>query len=346
MKTYHRAQKNSLSYIGYLLFLAMFLVTSSVLADDKGDNAIFHRTVNIEGLDIYYREAGSRDNPTVILLHGFPTSSHMFRTLIPELADDYHVIAPDYPGYGNSAMPLVSEFDYTFDHMAAIVEQLISKLELKKYSLYVMDYGAPIGFRIAVNHPMRVQSLIIQNGNAYDEGLDNNFWEPIKAYWQNRQAVNVGLDNPWWTNVKNAYKQPNMANEDALRFLLTKGATTWQYTNGVRDPARIGHDAINMDQLLLDRPGNQEIQLQMFYDYGSNPPLYPEWQAYFRKHQPATLIVWGAKDEIFPAKGAYPYKRDLNNVEMHLYDTGHFALEEDGADIAQKIRKFLKRNVG
>ena len=346
MKTYHRAQKNSLSCIGLLLFLAMSIVTSSVFADNKGDNAIFHRTVNIEGLDIYYREAGSRDNPTVILLHGFPTSSHMFRTLIPELANDYHVIAPDYPGYGNSAMPLVSEFDYTFDHMAAIVEQLISKLELKKYSLYVMDYGAPIGFRIAVNHPMRVQSLIIQNGNAYEEGLDNNFWEPIKAYWQNRQAVNVGLDNPWWANVKNAYKQPNMANEDALRFLLTKGATTWQYTNGVRDPARIGHDAINMDQLLLDRPGNQEIQLQMFYDYGSNPPLYPEWQAYFRKHQPATLIVWGAKDEIFPAKGAYPYKRDLNNVEMHLYDTGHFALEEDGADIAQKIRKFLKRNVG
>ena len=281
----------------------------------------------------------------MILLHGFPTSSHMFRALIPELADDYHVIAPDYPGYGNSSMPLVSEFDYTFDHMAAIVEQLISKLELKKYSLYVMDYGAPVGFRIAANNPKQVQSLIIQNGNAYDEGLDNNFWEPIKAYWKNRNAVNVGLDNPWWTNVKKAYKQPNMANEDALSFLLTKGATTWQYTNGVRDPARIGHDAINMDQLLLDRPGNQEIQLQMFYDYGSNPPLYPEWQAYFRKYQPATLIVWGDKDEIFPAEGAHPYKRDLNNVEMHLYDTGHFALEEDGADIAQKIRKFLKQNV-
>ncbi len=208
-----------------------------------------------------------------------------------------------------------------------------------------MDYGAPIGFRIAANQPDRVQSLIIQNGNAYDGGIDNNFWEPIKAYWQNRQAVNVGLDNPWWTNVKNAYKQPNMANEDALRFLLTKGATTWQYTNGVRDPARIGHDAINMDQMLLDRPGNQEIQLQMFYDYGTNPPLYPQWQAYFRKYQPATLIVWGDKDEIFPVEGAHPYKRDLNNVEMHLYDTGHFALEEDGADIAKKIHSFLNRNV-
>jgi pimeloyl-ACP methyl ester carboxylesterase len=345
MRTYHQPQRIILDIITCLLFLTMIVVTNNVFAENEADNVIYYRTANIEGLDIYYREAGSRDNPTVLLLHGFPTSSHMFRTLIPELADNYHVIAPDYPGYGNSPMPLISEFDYTFDHMAAIVEQLISKLELKKYSLYVMDYGAPIGFRIAVNNPKQVQSLIIQNGNAYDEGLDNNFWEPIKAYWKNRKAVNVGLDNPWWTNVKNAYKQPNMANEDALRFLLTKGATTWQYTNGVRDPARIGHDAINMDQMLLDRPGNQEIQLQMFYDYGSNPPLYPEWQAYFRKYQPATLIVWGDKDEIFPTEGAHPYKRDLNNVEMHLYDTGHFALEEDGADIAQKIQKFLNRNV-
>ena len=345
MSTYQQAQKISFSFITCLLLLTMIVVTNNVFAANKSDNVIYHRTANIEGLDIYYREAGNSDNPTVILLHGFPTSSHMFRALIPKLADDYHVIAPDYPGYGNSPMPLVSEFDYTFEHMAAIVEQLISKLELKKYSLYVMDYGAPIGFRIAANQPDRVQSLIIQNGNAYDEGIDNNFWEPIKAYWQNRQAVNVGLDNPWWTNVKNAYKQPNMANEDALRFLLTKGATTWQYTNGVRDPARIGHDAINMDQMLLDRPGNQEIQLQMFYDYGSNPPLYPQWQAYFRKYQPATLIVWGDKDEIFPVEGAHPYKRDLNNVEMHLYDTGHFALEEDGADIAQKIHSFLNRNV-
>lgn len=345
MKTFHQAKKISFNLINCILLLTMIIVASNVVAANKSDSAIFHRTTTIEGLDIYYREAGSRDNPTLILLHGFPTSSHMFRTLIPELAEDYHVIAPDYPGYGNSPMPTVSEFDYTFDHMASIVEQLIAKLELKKYSLYVMDYGAPIGFRVAANNPERVQSLIIQNGNAYDEGLDNNFWEPIKAYWQNRKAVNVGLDNPWWANVKKAYKQPNMANEEALRFLLTKGATTWQYTNGVRDTARIGHDAINMDQMLLDRPGNQEIQLQMFYDYGSNPPLYPEWQAYFREYQPATLIVWGDKDEIFPAEGAHPYKRDLKNVEMHLYDTGHFALEEDGADIAQKIRKFMNRNV-
>ncbi len=345
MKPDHRPVKNSLSFIGFLLFITLFILTSSVLAGSRNDDGIFHRSTEIEGLGIHYREAGKRKNPTVILLHGFPTSSHMFRGLIPELADDYHVIAPDYPGYGNSAMPSVDEFDYTFDHMAAIVEQLIAKLEIERYSLYVMDYGAPIGFRIAASHPEKIQSLIIQNGNAYDEGIDNNFWEPIKAYWKNRAAVNAGLDNPWWINVKNAYQQPNMSNEDALRFLLTKGATTWQYTNGVRDTAHIGHDAINMDQQLLDREGNQAIQLQMFYDYGSNPPRYPAWQAYFRKHQPATLIVWGNKDEIFPVEGAHPYKRDLNNVELHLYDTGHFALEEDGADIAQKIRKFLKRYV-
>jgi len=345
MKPYHHPTKSNFSFIGFLLFITLFIITGSVYAGSKSDDITYHRSANIEGLDIYYREAGNRKNPTVILLHGFPTSSHMFRKLIPELADDYHVIAPDYPGYGNSSMPSVEAFDYTFDHMASIVEQLIAKLELKKYSLYVMDYGAPIGFRIAANQPKRIQSLIIQNGNAYDEGIDNNFWEPIKAYWENRNAINVGLDNAWWINVKNAYQQPNMSNEDALRFLLTKGATTWQYTHGVRNQATIGHDAINMDQLLLDREGNQAIQLQMFYDYGSNPPLYPAWQDYFRTHQPATLIVWGEKDAIFPAEGAYPYQRDLNNIEMHMYDTGHFALEEDGADIAQKIRKFLKRNV-
>ena len=344
-KIYFYIKKDMIILINFLLFVAVLLVSGNALAHKKNDDVIFHRTVNIEGLNIYYREAGDKNKPTLILLHGFPTSSHMFRRLIPELADEYHVIAPDYPGYGSSSMPLVSEFEYTFDHMASIVEQLITKLELEKYSLYVMDYGAPIGFRVAVNNPEHIQSLIIQNGNAYDEGINNNFWEPIKAYWKNRKAINIGLDNAWWANVKEAYKQPNMSNEDALGFLLTKNATIWQYTNGVRDRAIIGYDAINVDQILLDRPGNKEIQLQMFYDYGSNPPLYPEWQAYFRKHQPPTLILWGTKDEIFPVEGAHPYKRDLTNIEMHLYDTGHFALEEDGADIARKIHRFLHKNV-
>jgi len=302
-------------------------------------------TVKIEGQDIFYREAGSRSKPTILLLHGFPTSSHMFRELIPKLAQNYHVIAPDYPGYGNSSMPSVDNFEYTFDHMASIVEQFLVKKSISKYSMYVMDYGAPVGFRIASANPEQIQSLIVQNGNAYIEGLDNNFWQPIKEYWKDKKAVNKGLDNAWWKNVKAAYKQPEMKNEDALRFLLTKGATTWQYTNGVRDIAKVGLDAINEDQRLLDREGNEAIQLQMFYDYGSNVPLYPKWQAYFRKHQPDTLIVWGDKDEIFPSAGAYPYQRDLKNVETHFLNTGHFVLEEDSAEVAGYINTFLARTV-
>lgn len=302
---------------------------------------VMYRTVEIDGQSIFYREAGSPDAPTLLLLHGFPTSSHMFRNLIPALSDQFHVVAPDYPGYGNSSMPAVDEFEYTFDNLSVIVEKFTEKLGLDRYNLYLMDYGAPIGFRLAAKHPERVESLIIQNGNAYVEGIDNDFWEPIKEYWKDRAAVNKGLDNDWWKNVKAAYKQPEMSNEDALRFLVTLGATQWQYTNGVRNKETISPDNWHVTQRLLDRPGNAEIQLQLFYDYGSNPPLYPAWQAYFRKHQPRTLIVWGANDEIFPAAGAHPYKRDLENLEFHLIDTGHFALEEDGDLIADRIRAFL-----
>ncbi len=306
-----------------------------------GESQVMYRTVEIDGQSIFYREAGSPEAPTLLLLHGFPTSSHMFRNLIPALANDFHLVAPDYPGYGNSSMPAVDEFEYTFDNLAKIVEDFTEKLGLDRYSLYLMDYGAPIGFRLAAKHPERVESLIIQNGNAYVEGIDNDFWEPIKEYWKDRGSVNKGLDNDWWKNVKAAYKQPNMSNEDALRFLVTLGATQWQYTNGVRNKETISPDNWHVTQRLLDRPGNAEIQLQLFYDYGSNPPLYPSWQAYFRKHQPRTLIVWGAKDEIFPVAGVHPYKRDLENLEVHLFDTGHFALEEDGDVIAQRIRTFL-----
>ena len=303
--------------------------------------AISYRTADIAGQSIFYREAGSTDSPVLLLLHGFPTSSHMFRNLMPALADTYHLVAPDYPGFGNSSMPAVDEFEYTFDNFARIIDELTVQLGLARYSLYMMDYGAPVGFRLAEAHPERVDSLIIQNGNAYDEGIDNNFWEPIKEYWKDRAAVNRGLDNDWWKNVKAAYDQPNMSNQDALRFLFTIDATKWQYTNGVRDVAAISPDNWHVDQRLLDRPGNAAIQLQLFYDYGSNPPLYPSWQEYFRQHQPPTLIVWGANDEIFPPGGAHPYKRDLHDVELHLFDTGHFALEEDGAAIAQHIRDFM-----
>jgi pimeloyl-ACP methyl ester carboxylesterase len=276
------------------------------------------RTVSIDGLDIFYREAGSRSNPTILLLHGFPTSSHMFRNLMPALADRFHLVAPDYPGYGNSSMPSVNEFDYTFDRLAEIVEKFIAAIDLKKYSLYVMDYGAPIGYRIAAKYPERVEALIVQNGNAYEEGL-LEFWNPIKAYWQDRSPENA----------------------DKLRYIFGLDATKWQYTNGVRNLEAISPDNWNIDQPLLDRPGNDEIQLALFYSYGTNPPLYPQWQEYFRKHQPPTLIVWGQNDYIFPAEGAYPYKRDLKDIEFHLLDTGHFALEEDGDAIANHIAQFL-----
>lgn len=276
------------------------------------------RTVSIDGLDIFYREAGSRDHPTILLLHGFPTSSYMFRNLMSALADRFHLVAPDYPGYGNSSMPTVDEFDYTFDRLAEIVEKFITAIDLKKYSLYVMDYGAPVGYRIAAKNPERVEALIVQNGNAYDEGL-REFWDPIKAYWQERSPENA----------------------DKLKHLVTLEATKWQYTNGVRNLEAISPDTWNMDQHFLDRPGNVEIQLTLFYSYGTNPPLYPQWQEYFRKYQPPTLIVWGKNDYIFPAEGAYPYKRDLPNLEFHLLDTGHFALEEDGDAIANHIAQFL-----
>ena len=276
------------------------------------------RTVSIDGLDIFYREAGSRSNPTILLLHGFPTSSHMFRNLMSALADKFHLVAPDYPGYGNSSMPSVDEFDYTFDRLAEIVEKFITAIDLKQYSLYVMDYGAPIGYRIAAKHPERVQALIVQNGNAYEEGL-REFWNPIKAYWQDRSPENA----------------------DKLRPFFTLETTKWQYTHGVRNLEAISPDTWNMDQPFLDRPGNDEIQLALFYSYGTNPPLYPQWQEYFRKYQPPTLIVWGKNDYIFPAEGAYPYQRDLKDVEFHLLDTGHFALEEEGEAIADHITQFL-----
>lgn len=327
--------------IFYLLFV--FGMMQTAIAAEQ-TNSVSYKTVDIDGVDIFYREAGSPANPTILLLHGFPTSSHMFRNLIPALADQYHLVAPDYPGYGFSAMPGVDEFEYSFANIAQLMEQFIDEIGLDSYSLYLMDYGAPIGFRIAVNRPAQIETLIIQNGNAYVEGIDNDFWAPIQAYWKDRGSVNQGLDNPWWQKVKDAYQQPEMVNEDALRFLLTLGATKWQYTNGVPDVAAVSPDNWGHVQPLLDRAGNQEIQLQMFYSYGSNPPLYAAWQAYLRNHQPPTLIVWGKNDEIFPAAGAEPYKRDLENLDYHLIDTGHFALETHGGQIAGLIRDFIARN--
>jgi len=281
-----------------------------------------HKTVRVAGLEIFYREAGPKGAPTILLLHGFPTSSHMFRALIPALSDQYHVVAPDYPGFGHSAIPPVDQFEYTFDRLADIMDQFVQQLGLTQYSLYVMDYGAPVGFRLAVKHPERVQALIVQNGNAYEEGL-RDFWKPLRTYWEARTEANAA----------------------PLRKFLVLDATKWQYTHGVRNPAAISPDNWLVDQTLLDRPGNKEIQLQLFFDYGSNPALYPAWQSYFRAHQPPTLVVWGKNDYIFPVEGALPYARDLKTIETHLLDTGHFALEEDGPLIAQHMRRFLNRHV-
>jgi pimeloyl-ACP methyl ester carboxylesterase len=279
-----------------------------------------YHTVRLNELDIFYREAGPKDAPTILLLHGFPTSSNMFRNLIPRLATSFHLVAPDYPGFGQSSMPSHKDFAYTFENLTNVVEQLAEKLGLTSYSLYLMDYGAPIGYRLALRHPERVQALIVQNGNAYEEGL-REFWDPIKKYWND----------------------PTLENREAIRFLVDLKSTRWQYENGVSDHTLLDPTTWTLDQVGLDRPGNSEIQLDLFHSYQSNVPLYPEFQAFFRQYQPSTLIVWGKNDFIFPPEGAVPYTRDLQRVETHLLDTGHFALETHGEEIAARIEEFLKQ---
>ena len=291
--------------------------------NERQDNTVYYRMMEIDGVDIAYREAGDPAKPTVLLLHGFPTSSQMFRNLMPELAKDYHVLAPDYPGYGASEMPARDQFDYSFASFADVVDEFLAKKNVSQFAVYLMDYGAPIGYRVFAKQPERVTAFIVQNGNAYDEGL-KEFWDPMKAYWAT----------------------PSDDNREALRGLLTVDATKWQYTHGVGNPEMISPDNWHKDQYLLDRPGNKDIQLDMFLSYATNVAEYPYWQSLFREHQPPTLIVWGKNDHIFPADGAHPYKRDLKDVEFHLLDTGHFALEEYGDVIASEMIDFLNREVG
>lgn len=318
------------SVLGMTFLLIVTLIASSFKNSDAAVDTVtrvseeqptFHRTAIVNGVEIFYREAGTRDKPTILLLHGYPTSSHMFRNLITDLSVRYHVLAPDYPGYGRSEQPAIKDFEYTFDNMATIVEGFLDELHINSYSIYLMDYGAPIGFRIAAKYPERLESLIIQNGNAYDEGL-RDFWVPIKKYW-------------------NEY---TVENGKALEGFHSPDGLKWQYTHGVQDSTKISPDNWHLDLQHLSRDENAEIQLAMFYDYRTNVPLYPEWQAYFREHQPPTLIVWGKNDYIFPAEGAHPYKKDLKNLEFHLLDTGHFALEEKGEEIADYILNFLNKN--
>ncbi|MCV3768269.1 alpha/beta fold hydrolase [Rhizobium sp. TRM95796] len=294
----------------------------AVTATQHAPVVVHYRTVEVDGVNVFYREAGPKDGPVVLLLHGFPTSSHMFRNLIPQLADRYRVIAPDYPGFGQSDAPDHTKFAYTFGHYADLIDGLLGKIDAKQYAMYVMDYGAPVGYRLALKHPERVTGLIVQNGNAYEEGL-REFWDPIKKYWADGSNES----------------------REALSGLVTLETTKFQYTDGVKDLTRISPDNWVHDQALLDRPGNKDIQLDLFHDYGTNVPLYPKFQQFFRDRKPPTLIVWGKNDKIFPEEGAHPYLRDLPDAEIHILDTGHFALEDKLDEMAPLIHNFLDRKL-
>lgn len=273
----------------------------------------------VRGLKLFYREAGSRNSPSIVLLHGFPSSSHMFRDLIPQLAKKFHVIAPDYIGFGYSDTPDVSKFEYTFDNLAEYIEEfLFGVLGLKNFSIYVQDYGAPVGYRIASKHPEAINGIVVQNGNAYAEGIGPAF-DPMKPFWKNR----------------------NSETEKPVRDLLKKEMTIFQYTHGVQDVSRISPDSYTVDQLFLDRPGNDAIQLNLLHNYQSNLSRYESWHEFFRSKQPKTLIVWGKNDPFFTVDGAKAYLRDIPKAELHLIDTGHFALEDSCEFIAQKINAFL-----
>jgi pimeloyl-ACP methyl ester carboxylesterase len=277
-----------------------------------------YKYATIGGRKIFYREAGSKDAPTIVLLHGFPTSSHMFRDLIPLLAGRFHLVAPDFPGFGQSDMPEREAYDYTFTNIANTISGFIENIGAKKFAIYIFDYGSPVGLRVALQMPDRISAIISQNGNAYEEGLSSG-WDPIRAYWQDA----------------------SQANRDALRMFLKPETTTFQYTHGVPDPSIISPDGRSLDDFYLARPNADEVQLDLLKDYASNVALYPQFQEYFRKYQPPLLAVWGKNDPFFLPAGAEAFKRDIPKAQVHFYDTGHFALETHAAEIAAMIRDFL-----
>ena len=281
-------------------------------------SAIRYQYAQVDGLKVFYREAGSPDKPKLLLLHGFPSSSHMFRDLIPLLSENFHIVAPDLPGFGLSDMPPREQFTYTFDHIADVIDRFTEVVGFDRFAVYVFDYGAPTGFRLAVKHPERITAIISQNGNAYEEGLSDG-WNPIRAYWQS----------------------PSQANRDALRAFLAPESTRWQYVHGVTDESLVSPDGIALDNYYLARPDAHDIQLDLFLDYQSNVALYPTFQAYFRTHRPRFLAVWGKHDPFFLPPGAEAFKRDIPHARVQFFDTGHFALETHAKEIAQAIRKFL-----
>jgi pimeloyl-ACP methyl ester carboxylesterase len=303
--------------------LSMAAVTEAGAASvPDAKTAVHYRYAEADGVKVFYREAGDPKAPTVLLLHGFPTSSFMYRNLIPLLADRYHVIAPDLPGFGLTEAPDREHYAYTFDHLATTIDAFTRKLGLERYAIEVFDYGAPVGWRLAAAHPERITAIITQNGNAYEEGLSTG-WNPIQAYW----------------------KEPNDANRQALREFLSLDAIKWQYTHGVPDPSLVAPETYALDFSQVSRPGNADIQLDLFLDYRNNVAKYPSFQAYFRQYQPPLLAVWGKNDPFFLPQGAEAFKRDLPRAEVHFYDTGHFALESHGAEIGGRIRAFLDRVV-
>lgn len=286
-------------------------------------NGTTYKTTQVDGLKIFYREAGDPARPTIVLLHGFPSSSHMFRDLIPKLSGRHHVIAADMPGFGYSDQPSAAQFTYSFSHLTDVMDDFITSVGVKRYSIYVMDYGAPVGFRLFVKHPERIQAIVSQNGNAYTDGLSPFWAENLVPYWTNKTAE---------TERKPA-------------GLLSLGTTMFQYTQGFRDPADVSPDAYTSDQAILDRPGNREIQLALFYDYRTNVAQYDQWHAALRRVHPPLLAVWGKNDPIFIPPGAEAFRRDVPEAEVHFVNTGHFALEEDSDKIADYMLDFLGRTV-
>jgi pimeloyl-ACP methyl ester carboxylesterase len=297
---------------------SMRCLTRFLRRRENAMTAIKYRYEDVDGLKVFYREAGHADASALLLLHGFPSASHMFRDLIPLLADRFHIVAPDLPGFGQSDMPARSKFSYTFDRIAGVIDRFTEVIGLKRFAIYVFDYGAPTGFRIAAKHPDRVTAIISQNGNAYEEGLSDG-WNPIRAYWQ----------------------EPSQANRESLRTFLAPDTTRWQYTHGVTDETVVSPDGLSLDNFYLARPGADEVQLDLFGDYKSNVALYPTFQNYFRTHKPPFLAVWGKNDPFFLPPGAEAFKRDIPGAVIRFFDTGHFALETHAAEIAAAIRDFL-----
>lgn len=283
-------------------------------------NTVKYKKVNVQGVHIAYREAGNPKNPAIVLLHGFPSSSHQYRKVLSELSDDFYLIAPDYPSFGNSDFPSASEYEYTFDNLANTINTFLEKLEIRSYALMIQDYGAPIGLRIATKHPERVTAIINQNGNAYEQGL-GPAWKDVKAFWANR----------------------NQETEKVLLPVFSIEGLKWQYTHGTRNPENVNPDTWHLDYLRMSRPNAHKVNLDLFYDYQNNLKLYPKWQKYLRDHQPPLLIVWGKNDAFFPESGAEAFKKDVKNIDYNIYDTGHFALEEEGEAIIKKIRNFMKK---